>query len=402
MQRMLTIMREQCGLNSSSHLVDIGSGLGRPLLHALVTEGISGATGIELDSIKCMKAEAFLKQTANTMLKRGLTEEALDLPVIECKPVEKVRSLDPATHAYSFWEGVPVDARVAFGRLFASSRSLRSVTVVQRSMRFEDPEEVMEHGYCFGPVTLVETLSVSMSGSNRHFTAYVFNKTQPPAAMPRRRGARAAHAAVAEVVAAVGTPPLSADAAKLCSKNSTDNLSGLDAVSKKLDLAEVEVASPFSKRIGHGGGGSSGQKPLVVATRRSKRKAIIDPEAEDVDIVTMTRQMTASPKKKAKPVAASSAQAALSTRSSPRKQPPPQKQKQRLLAVKKTMNQNAALTKAGSVKQSPSKPALSREMRGLLGVSVGGARVGLVGVAELLQDSDYPRTRHAIIELQRS
>ena len=37
----------------------------------------------------------------------------------------QVLSLDPATHAYSFWEGVPVDAKCAFGALFAASRTLK-------------------------------------------------------------------------------------------------------------------------------------------------------------------------------------------------------------------------------------------------------------------------------------
>lgn len=34
-------------------------------------------------------------------------------------------SLDPATHAYSFWEGVPASGKRAFGELFAKSKSLR-------------------------------------------------------------------------------------------------------------------------------------------------------------------------------------------------------------------------------------------------------------------------------------
>lgn len=37
----------------------------------------------------------------------------------------QVDSLEPATHAYSFWEGVPVSGKKAFGRLFAQSRTLR-------------------------------------------------------------------------------------------------------------------------------------------------------------------------------------------------------------------------------------------------------------------------------------
>jgi hypothetical protein len=36
-----------------------------------------------------------------------------------------VQGLGGATHAYSFWEGIPQEGRGAFGRLFASSKSLK-------------------------------------------------------------------------------------------------------------------------------------------------------------------------------------------------------------------------------------------------------------------------------------
>jgi hypothetical protein len=36
-----------------------------------------------------------------------------------------VASLEPATHAYTFWEGIPHEARCCFGELFARSRTLR-------------------------------------------------------------------------------------------------------------------------------------------------------------------------------------------------------------------------------------------------------------------------------------
>jgi len=37
----------------------------------------------------------------------------------------QVASLHPATHAYSFWEGVPRSGKAAFGRLFAASKTLK-------------------------------------------------------------------------------------------------------------------------------------------------------------------------------------------------------------------------------------------------------------------------------------
>ena len=60
------------------------------------------------------------------------------------------QTLEPATHAYSFWEGIPLEGRAAFGRLFAASRSLRGVVVVQRAMRGDEPAAVMAD-LGFGP-----------------------------------------------------------------------------------------------------------------------------------------------------------------------------------------------------------------------------------------------------------
>ena len=37
----------------------------------------------------------------------------------------QVATLEPATHAYSFWEGVPTEGKCAFGRLFAQSHTMQ-------------------------------------------------------------------------------------------------------------------------------------------------------------------------------------------------------------------------------------------------------------------------------------
>ncbi|KAL3161615.1 hypothetical protein ABBQ32_010473 [Trebouxia sp. C0010 RCD-2024] len=200
MQKVLHSLSKSCGLDQSSRLVDVGAGLGRPLLHALIHPGIALGFGIEIDQIKCSKAHAFLRQSAAALLKRGFTSKELAVPVVKCSAIEKISSLDPATHAYSFWEGVPIDAKCAFGSLFAASRTLKAVAVVQRAMRQADPAEVMaELG--FGQVDLVSSFAVSMSGSGRSFTAYVFNKSD-----------KAQHAQRASVADASAAQPLCPEA----------------------------------------------------------------------------------------------------------------------------------------------------------------------------------------------
>eukprot|EP00798_Chlamydomonas_sp_ICE-L_P026845 gene26845-4449_t len=99
------------------------------------------------------------------------------LPKFICAGVEDLPSLDPATHAYAAWEGFPDGAKAAVGRLFASSSTLTSIAIVQRSFRQLDPELELEHNFEFGPVNLVARVDCYLTGSRRHLNAYVFVKT---------------------------------------------------------------------------------------------------------------------------------------------------------------------------------------------------------------------------------
>lgn len=169
MTKIIDCLMSKAGLCDASTLVDVGAGIGRPLLHALCDPGVARAVGIEFDKVKVMKADAFGPRVLAGM---GLT--TVPAPVIHCSSVETVPALD-ATHAYSFWEGMTVGARMAFGRLFVKSESLCTVAIVQRSMRSVEPISVMAD-LGFGPLILVGSFPVKMAGSGRSFVAYLFTK----------------------------------------------------------------------------------------------------------------------------------------------------------------------------------------------------------------------------------
>lgn len=161
-------------------LMDVGSGLCRPLIHALATGRASSCTGIEVDSIKCLKAEAFCAQVKRNIASKGMNMKSdWDMDIV-CSGIEKLATINPVTHVYSFWEGVPVDARIALAALFKESSSAISICIVQRAIRSDDPAEYMDEEYGFGPLRLVDTFRVSMSGSGRSFMAYVFIKDKQP------------------------------------------------------------------------------------------------------------------------------------------------------------------------------------------------------------------------------
>ena len=59
-------------------------------MHALVMPGVASTLGIEIDSVKCAKARVFVKQTAAALKLRLGTGKLLELPSVQCCPVEKV------------------------------------------------------------------------------------------------------------------------------------------------------------------------------------------------------------------------------------------------------------------------------------------------------------------------
>lgn len=249
MDRVLECMGRECGLDARSVLVDVGAGLGRPLMHALLSPGIAGARGIEIDRIKCDKAHAFLRQAIAELARRGVVRGAqLAPPEIECSAIEQVRSLDPCTHAYSFWEGVPVEGKAGFGRLFAASRTLRSVAVVQRAIRTCPVEYMADLG--FGEVVLVDSFAVSMSGSGRSFTAYVFNKAAPALALPVPLALEAAAAQSVE------TPAQAAEALPAA----PSSVAGQAAVEAEGETAQSRLAEAAGAALpAAGAGGAAGR-----------------------------------------------------------------------------------------------------------------------------------------------
>ncbi|UPR00887.1 hypothetical protein HOP50_06g42060 [Chloropicon primus] len=164
------------GMGEQSTLLDVGSGLGRPLLHALVVQGVKSVWGIEVDPVKCQKAEVFVKKTLEIVSeKEGFAVEGASQPKLECCSIEKVRSLSPATHVYTFWEGIPTGAKEALGELFSTSGTCQAIAIVQRAVRNKDVLFYLDQ-FGFSDVCVATSFPVAMSGSGRTFRAYVICK----------------------------------------------------------------------------------------------------------------------------------------------------------------------------------------------------------------------------------
>lgn len=95
---MVRALKRHCDLACESGFVDIGAGLGRPLVHVMVMPGVKRLWGIEMDSIKVQKALAFLRQMQQKLCMEGiLHEDNLDAPKFTHSAVEKVVTLSDFT-----------------------------------------------------------------------------------------------------------------------------------------------------------------------------------------------------------------------------------------------------------------------------------------------------------------
>ncbi len=164
-ERVMASLKDKTGMGRSSTFLDIGAGLGHPLLHASLEAGVRRARGIENDPVKVMKAEAFLSRVFTDLRMKGA------LPTVVLEDIGKIKSIDD-THMFAFWEGINPKDRAVLGRLARADKMLKGVAVAGRAMRGDPSVYMAELG--FPRMTLVDTLPVQLAGSGQGFTAYIF------------------------------------------------------------------------------------------------------------------------------------------------------------------------------------------------------------------------------------
>jgi len=198
--------------------------------------GVSASWGVEIDPVKCSKGRAYISLVVRDMAAAGLLVTGAISPSMICVPVEQVRllgihngswenasrcgcgvagalvvgvvslglphrapapqspqqlsTLEPATHAYACWEGMPKTAKCALGSLFVASSTLQTVAVVQRAFRRGPLLEMREMG--FGELQLLKTFPVHLSGSQRQLNAYIFIKQAAAGQQQQQQGSAGA------------------------------------------------------------------------------------------------------------------------------------------------------------------------------------------------------------------
>lgn len=166
---MWTLRNMHPPLGPESILLDVGSGLGRPLMKAMYHLGVKRTIGIEMEELKVFKAKQFVERVARDTHMQSTPEFIL-------KNVATVDSLGPATHVLAVWYGWDEEDKAAVGRLFTRSPSAKCIVIVQAVTQGCRDILAFMNEMEFEGIYLLRKQEVSMPYGKTSMQAYVFCK----------------------------------------------------------------------------------------------------------------------------------------------------------------------------------------------------------------------------------
>ena len=174
MQKVINVLINKCDMNEQSRFIDVGSGLGKPNLHAAQDPCVRLSVGIELEQIRWQLAMYNLHQMSDELSRGKEQGKLLSGTNFLVGDVDTAASMDPFTHVYMYDLGFPPPLQQSIARKFNSSVHARFL------VSYRPPHRVIdEYGYA---VELVEQLPTSMHGSGESHMAYVYRRTNAPMA----------------------------------------------------------------------------------------------------------------------------------------------------------------------------------------------------------------------------
>jgi hypothetical protein len=178
MQRVINLMVEKCELNDQSRFIDVGSGLGKPNLHAAQDPQCRLSVGVELETIrwqlsmynlKCLLPECTRGKEKN----EKSSDITKDTPLLSgvnfmVGDIDEADYTDPFTHIYMYDLGFPPPLQQSIANKFNNSQ------YAQYLISYRPPRRVIdEYGY---DVEFVDQITTSMHGSGENHMAYFYRR----------------------------------------------------------------------------------------------------------------------------------------------------------------------------------------------------------------------------------
>lgn len=127
---MEAVFKDWPDFGPNSIMLDIGSGISRPQVHALAQFGVCSSIGVEFDEPKCLKALPFIQKACAALGKHGVHVDASGVIVLHGSS-SKLTTLEPCTHLYLCWQGWGDKDMAHIAALVKASPSVFCVCIVQ-------------------------------------------------------------------------------------------------------------------------------------------------------------------------------------------------------------------------------------------------------------------------------
>lgn len=136
---MAAVFADWPGFGADSIMLDVGCGICRPQMQALVQYGVVRSVGVEFDGVKCRKALSFTQGVSKAM-----GRDAGGVTVLHSSS-STLTTLEPCTHLYLCWQGWHDDDKAKMAALVKSSASVFCVCIVQHKRT--DVKTLAESGW---------------------------------------------------------------------------------------------------------------------------------------------------------------------------------------------------------------------------------------------------------------
>eukprot|EP01138_Halocafeteria_seosinensis_P009618 gb/GECG01009828.1/.p1 GENE.gb/GECG01009828.1/~~gb/GECG01009828.1/.p1 ORF type:complete len:351 (+),score=41.26 gb/GECG01009828.1/:1-1053(+) len=166
MHKVLTALNEQGRLGETTMFLDIGSGLGKPSIHAAAAYPIKCSIGVEVEKLRYYLSLVNLQRVLDAGITLGRNKRTCNVAFLNAD-ILNLSSLQPMTHIFLFDVGMPSKVLYHLGELFNKSDSARFLIC------FKKPALVEEYGF---HVRLVDKISVAMTCSAEVHTCFVYYK----------------------------------------------------------------------------------------------------------------------------------------------------------------------------------------------------------------------------------
>jgi hypothetical protein len=175
MQKMINLMVDTTGLNTTSRFLDVGSGIGKPNLHVAQSPGVAFSCGVEIHYTRWALGMTCLKSCVDAAVKQRLGNDETKYRIqgntmFLHMDITEARTFNPFTHVYMFSIGFPPELWVQLSEQWNNSNP----KVCQYLICYHGPRDIVER-YRF-QVELVAQTTTSMHGSKEAHMGYVYQR----------------------------------------------------------------------------------------------------------------------------------------------------------------------------------------------------------------------------------